>query len=82
MGLKNISTLKSEFKEKLPTPVYGTETKIDIERARLMVPAFGNTKGQNLLSQTGVPIEGVSLEEFWHKFTLFIESRMKGVASK
>ena len=74
LGLKNISTLKSEFKEKLPSPVYGTETKIDIERARLMVPAFGNTKGQNLLSQTGVPIEGVSLEEFWHKFTLFIES--------
>ena len=71
--LKNIANLKSEFKEKLPLPTFGTEDAVNAEAARLSIPCLGMDNSSKLYSpQINQGI--VTLEEFWNKLSLFVEA--------
>ena len=75
--LKNIANLKSEFKEKLPCPTFGTENEVNVEKARLTIPFFGNSNNGSFHNTT-IPFSGsqstIALDEFWHKLFAFAES--------
>ena len=71
--LKNIANLKSEFKEKLPLPTFGTEDNINVETARMAIPCLGMDNSNKLYSPQ-INQGAVTLEEFWNKLSLFVEA--------
>ena len=71
--LKNIANLKSEFKEKLPLPTFGAEDAVNAEAARLSIPCLGMDNSSKLYSPQ-INQGTVTLEEFWNKLSLFVES--------